>query len=115
MANMDHVGKVVGGVFGTILECMHGAWTMCGGKFGFTLRGLVTSKRLWVMMHGLLYTLIQEAKYHGQFKSHNLIHHPLIYHAFLTSDNHPKISNHTLAHIMLSSLLVLQCSIYVIP
>jgi hypothetical protein len=24
MANMDHVGKVVGGIFGTILECMHG-------------------------------------------------------------------------------------------
>jgi hypothetical protein len=28
--------------------------------FGFTLLGLMTSKRLWARVHGFLYALIQE-------------------------------------------------------
>ena len=44
MANMDYVGRVVRGVFGTTLECGYGG--MCSGKFGFTLRACDLQKTL---------------------------------------------------------------------
>lgn len=60
------LAEIVLGFFKATLES--GLGGMCNMNLGSHYR-LVTSKKTWVMVHELLYTLIPKARHHGHIRT----------------------------------------------